>query len=238
MQRPGTRSTLLATLAVGAAVLLGTSVPRVAAAEPLPACRYDDVLTRYREYKYWRRTLLDPIYKVPSTYAPPNRVDTSAAGLNAGYSVRSLVISDLKAMASAARAAGARFSVQSAYRSYARQAAVFKAEVEKYGYQTALKQSARPGHSEHQLGTTLDFRSYGNFTPPWDYADWGTTKAGAWLRVNSWKYGFLMSYPKGKQSVTCYVYEPWHFRYVGRYQAKLVRDSGLTLRQWLWRYRR
>jgi zinc D-Ala-D-Ala carboxypeptidase len=104
-----------------------------------------------------------------------------------------------------------------------------------YGYAKAITQSARPGHSEHQLGTTLDFRSYGNSTPPWEYADWGTTAAGRWLAANAWRYGFVMSYPKGKMKVTCYTYEPWHYRYVGRPMAARVRESGLTLREYLWR---
>src|SRR4029079_7567934 len=69
----------------------------------------------------------------------------------------------------------------------------------------------------------------------WYYTDWGKTKAGAWLRANAWKYGFVMSYPKGKSTVTCYGYEPWHFRYVGRAEAAKVRASGLTLREYLWR---
>ena len=67
---------------------------------------------------------------------------------------------------------------------------------------------------------------------------WETTKAGAWLGANAWKYGFVMSYPKGKTSVTCYMYEPWHFRYVGRTVAKAVHDSKLTLREYLWRQQR
>ena len=46
--------------------------------------------------------------------------------------------------------------------------------------------------------------------------DWATTKAGKWLGANAWKYGFIMSYPKGKTSLTCYMYEPWHFHYIGR----------------------
>ena len=83
------------------------------------------------------------------------------------------------------------------------------------GYAAALKSSARAGHSEHQLGTTVDFRSYGG-SAPWYYADWGRSKAGAWLKSNAWKYGFVMSYPKGKTTLTCYAYEPWHYRYVGR----------------------
>jgi D-alanyl-D-alanine carboxypeptidase len=64
--------------------------------------------------------------------------------------------------------------------------------------------------------------------------DWGKSKAGKWLKANAWKYGFVMSYPKGKTAVTCYTYEPWHYRYVGRPLAKDVRDSTLTLREFLW----
>ena len=104
----------------------------------------------------------------------------------------------------------------------------------KVGYAKALLSSARAGHSEHQLGTTLDLRSYGG-SAPWNYKDWGTTKAGAWLKANAWKYGFVMTYPKGKTSVTCYQYEPWHYRYVGRDTARKVRASGLTLREYLWK---
>ena len=156
------------------------------------------------------------------------------AGLNSGHRVRAFVIADLKAMARAARAAGARLAVQSAFRSYSTQKSTFAYWSRVSGYSAALKSSARAGHSEHQLGTTIDFRSYGG-SAPWYYSDWGTTKAGAWLKKNAWKYGFVMAYPKGKTSVTCYSYEPWHYRYMGRAEAAKVRSSGLTLRQYLWR---
>jgi D-alanyl-D-alanine carboxypeptidase len=147
--------------------------------------------------------------------------------------VRKLVVADLKAMATAARAAGARLAVQSAYRSYATQRATFDYWVRLHGYAYALKESARAGHSEHQLGTSLDFRSYGG-PAPWDVTDWATTRAGKWMKANAWKYGFILSYPKGKTDVTCYMYEPWHYRYVGRDRAIWVRASGLTLREFLW----
>ncbi len=137
-------------------------------------------------------------------------------------------------MTRAARAAGARLAVQSAFRSYSTQASTFAYWSRVSGYAAALKSSARAGHSEHQLGTTVDFRSYGG-SAPWYYADWGKTRAGAWLRANAWKYGFVMSYPKSRIGVTCYAYEPWHYRYVGRSVAAAVRRSGLTLREYLWR---
>ena len=98
-------------------------------------------------------------------------------------------------MASAARLAGARFSVQSAYRSYATQKATFDYWVRVDGYAKAVKESARAGHSEHQLGTTLDFRSYGG-PAPWDSLDWATTRAGKWLKANAHRYGFAMFHPK------------------------------------------
>ena len=217
------------------AVALATGVAStVVSAAALPPCRVADVATANRSYTDWQRTLLDTTYKLPSSYVPPGLHSTSEAGLNTGQRVRGFMISDLRAMARAARGAGARLAVQSAYRSYSTQAATFSYWVRVSGYAAAIKSSARAGHSEHQLGTTIDFRSYGG-SAPWYYADWGKTRAGTWLRNNAWRYGFIMSYPKAKTTVTCYAYEPWHFRYVGRKLAAAIRSSGLTLREYLWR---
>ena len=216
-------------------VALATGVAStVVSASALPPCRVADVMTANRTYNDWQRTLLDTTYKLPSSYVPPGLHSTTEAGLNTGQRVRGFMISDLRAMASAARGAGARLAVQSAYRSYSTQAATFSYWVRVSGYAAAIKSSARAGHSEHQLGTTIDFRSYGG-SAPWYYADWGKTRAGTWLRNNAWRYGFIMSYPKAKTTVTCYAYEPWHFRYVGRKLAAAIRASGLTLREYLWR---
>jgi D-alanyl-D-alanine carboxypeptidase len=230
-RRPDARRRLLIA-ALAASLLAGFAVTSTASA--LPSCRVGDVLTKHRTYADWNRSLVDLYYRLPSTYAPADRKSTSYAGLNGGFTVRSFVIADLKAMASAARKAGARLAVQSAYRSYSTQLSTFKYWVKVDGYAKALKTSARAGHSEHQLGTTLDFRSYGG-SAPWYYKDWANTKAGAWMKANAWRYGFVMTYPKYKTSVTCYEYEPWHYRYVGRAVAAQVRASGLTLREYLWR---
>jgi D-alanyl-D-alanine carboxypeptidase len=205
------------------------------AAGPLPACRYDDVRTDHTAYSQWRITLLDPIFKVPQAYKPPKLVSVKQAGFNGGGKVRRLLIDDLAALARAARQADAPLRVVSAYRSYDTQASLFRREVRNKGEAAARISVARPGHSEHQLGTALDFGSGGNGAKPWQ-GDWGQTKAGAWMRHNGWKFGFVMSYPKGKKSVTCYKYEPWHWRYVGREMAADIRASGLTLREYLWRH--
>ena len=97
----------------------------------------------------------------------------------------------------------------------------------------ALKESARPGHSEHQLGTALDFRSAAG-PPAWELDDWAQTPAGAWMAEHAPRFGFVMSYPRGEEETVCYAYESWHYRYVGRDVARTVRESGLTLREWLW----
>jgi D-alanyl-D-alanine carboxypeptidase len=222
------------------AVLLLTTLagPPSALAGNLPRCpAYDDILTKQRAYTDWRRTLLDTIYRLPKGYAPPGMADTSKAGFSRGHLVRHQLLDDLKALGSAARAAGARLDIQSSYRSYATQQASFNYWVNAFGYATALRGSARPGHSEHQLGTAIDFKSYGGGAP-WMIGgyDWGTSRAGRWLARHAWRYGFAMSYPPNSFRRACYDYEPWHFRYFGRDIARRVHDSGLVPRVWLWRH--
>jgi D-alanyl-D-alanine carboxypeptidase len=186
---------------------------------PLPTCDYVDLPTARASYADWATTVLDTVFRLPSGYAP--------------FFVRTIAVSDLKAMVEAASADGAHLAVQSAYRSYTGQVLTFNGWVRQVGYGEALKTSARPGHSEHQLGTAIDFRSVGGGSP-WNYPDWAKTPEGAWLAANAWTFGWVMSYPSGQSAVSCYRYEPWHYRYVGRTMAAAVHDAGTTLRQWLW----
>ena len=201
-------------------------------AGPLPACRYDDIMTTPRGYDAWSTTLVDTILRVPRSYVPPDLVSVSQAGIAGRGKVRAIVIDDLRAMAEAAAAAGNAIGVQSAYRSYASQQAVFAGWVAGYGYASALTFSARPGHSEHQLGLAIDFRSDPGGSP--FKGSWGSTPAGAWMKKHAWEYGFIRSYPPNEQRVTCYASEAWHYRYVGRDLAAAIHASGLTLREYLW----
>jgi D-alanyl-D-alanine carboxypeptidase len=213
--------------------------PPTAAPTPIPApagppaCAYADVLTRHHGYADWPISLLDTIHHLPADYAPTDLVDSSAAGVGGGYLVRSIAIADLRALADAARAAGTPIQLASGYRSHAQQHATFQHWVEVGGYEQALRTSARAGHSEHQLGTTVDVTSAGG-APPWEYADWATTPAGSWMTANAWRYGFVMSYPRGSFAETCYDYEPWHYRYVGRELAARIRGEGRAPRLVLW----
>jgi LAS superfamily LD-carboxypeptidase LdcB len=218
----------------GAWVKVGAALTHAVGRAPgPPPCVYQDVLTSRQGYDQHATTLMDPTYMLPSWYAPGDLVDTSAAGLNGGYLVRSIVAADLAAMARDAAGAGAPIVVVSAYRSYAQQAATFDYWVSVGGYEHALLTSARAGHSEHQLGTTIDVTSLGG-AAPWTYADWASTPAGAWMAANAWRYGFVMTYPQGATATSCYSYEPWHYRYVGTEIAAALQGSGLTLRQAIW----
>ena len=117
----------------------------------------------------------------------------------------------------------------SGYRSYDRQAEIYK--------QTWLQSpetlmfSARPGESEHQTGLAMDVSSPGvDYELEQSFAD---TPEGIWLAQYAPVYGFIIRYPRDKESITGYPYEPWHLRYVGRGIARQIADSGLSLDEYL-----
>jgi D-alanyl-D-alanine carboxypeptidase len=234
MTAPARVAAALAVLAVLLLGPIGAGDAAVRAMGPLPACRYDDILTTPRGYADWSKTLVDTILRVTKSYVPPDLVPVTEAGVpGSKRTIRAIAIDDLRAMGDAARAAGAPIGVQSAYRSYTEQKSVFDGWVARLGYKEALKVSARQGHSEHQLGLAIDFRS-DPATPLTLHTDWEDTAAGKWMAAHAWEYGWVMSYPKGKSKLTCYSYEPWHFRYVGRELAALIHASGKTPREYLW----
>ena len=113
----------------------------------------------------------------------------------------------LQALSKAAKKAGLNLVFSSAYRSWIYQRDLFQGYVNKDGVATADRYSARAGHSQHQLGTVIDF---GSITP--EFAD---TDEGKWLAEHAGEYGLSMSYPDGQEALTGYQYEPWHFRYLG-----------------------
>ena len=197
-------------------------------------CTVRDVQTPYQAYPDHDLTVLDWTYAVTRSYAPRDLVPASRAGFSGSSApklVRDDVIYDLAALRAAAAADGRQLQIQSAYRSYAAQVDTLAYWVSAMGYEAALRRSARPGHSEHQLGTTFDFTSGG--IAPWNHADWAATPVGGWMAANAWRYGFVMSYPRGATASTCYDYEPWHYRWIGRDDAAAARTSGLTLREYL-----
>lgn len=202
--------------------------------ESLPVCAFGDVKTPLTKESDWALTLVDTELEVPSDYVPDDLVGAYTAGIPSYQKVRGVMIPELTDMAKAAAAAGAPLDIASGYRDYWTQVDTFAHWVSEKGTWGALIDSARPGHSEHQLGLAIDFETPGG-PDPWNVHDFATdTAAGKWLYANAWRYGFVLSYPEGATSKTCYEYEPWHYRYVGVAEAAAVRYSGLTLREWLW----
>lgn len=176
--------------------------------------------------------LLDLLWRLPPGFEPPDLVPVRQAGFPSDLQVRAVVVDDLRAMREAAEADGLTLAVQSAYRSEAYQDQVHRGWVALLGAEQAALTSARPGHSEHQLGTAVDLRS-ADGPPAWDLEDWALTPEGAWVAVHAHRFGFLISYPMGSLATTCYDYEPWHLRWVGRELAAEVHASDLPLRAYL-----
>ncbi|MFO7531259.1 MAG: M15 family metallopeptidase [Candidatus Limnocylindrales bacterium] len=235
---PPSLESAVAALASTAVTLAGGSASSAEPAtsiEPakirLPACEIQDIRTRYGQVRHWKRTLLDTNLRLRQSYQPRDLVSVSSAGIAGSGKVRKVMIADLQALAAAARRAGKPLAVRSAYRSYDYQKSLFDHYVRTQGYTAAIRFSARAGHSEHQLGTTVDFTTAPNVPLRTTF---GESPSGKWLARNGWKYGFIMSYPKGKRSVSCYGYEPWHWRYFGRDTARKIHESGQVPRRHLY----
>lgn len=115
--------------------------------------------------------------------------------------------------------------IRSSFRSYETQEELYDRYAERDGKDEADRYSARPGYSEHQSGLAFDVNSIDD--------EFENTPEGKWLAENCWKYGFIIRYPKDKEEVTGYMYEPWHIRYLGKDVAEKVYESGLTLEEYL-----
>jgi D-alanyl-D-alanine carboxypeptidase len=168
--------------------------------------------------------LVDKGHALPDGYAPGDLVplvknDAYGIGRN-DLSLRAGAEKALREMALAARKDGAYLVASSSYRSYEYQVQVYERNVRLMGQAAADRESARPGRSQHQLGTVVDF---GSITD--DYAQ---TTAGRWLAGNAAEFGWSLSFPDGYEAVTGYRWECWHYRYVGvpaaRFQKKWFSD--------------
>ena len=123
---------------------------------------------------------------------------------------------------------GYRIVAVSAYRDYNYQKDLFNYYVNTKGLDYALSCSAKAGHSEHQTGLALDVEGSNS-----DYDEFEKSKEFEWMKENAYKYGFILRYPKGKEHITGFKYEPWHYRYVGENIAKYIYENNLTLEEYL-----
>ncbi|MEK9199864.1 M15 family metallopeptidase [Lysinibacillus halotolerans] len=156
-------------------------------------------------------------YPLPADFAPGENKEARAA---------------FEKMAADAKTAGFELNAFSTYRSYEYQEVLYNNYVSRDGKENADRYSARPGYSEHQTGLAFDIGEKGK-EDLWLTAEFGESEAGKWLVENAHKYGFILRYPKGKEAITGYMYESWHFRYLGVELATKVKESNLTLEEYL-----
>lgn len=135
----------------------------------------------------------------------------------------------LNKMIAEAKQEGVNIKSFSDFRTYSYQAELYNKYVNKNGKKLADTYSARPGYSEHQTGLAFDM--CGN--SPSFSEGFAETKEGMWIANNDHRFGFIISYPKGKEHITGYKYEPWHIRYVGVELSNKIKNSGLTLDEYL-----
>ncbi|WP_429608034.1 M15 family metallopeptidase [Bacillus albus] len=125
---------------------------------------------------------------------------------------------------------GIQLNAVSGYRSYDYQKRLYENNVKRKGQEHTDRFSAKPGHSEHQTGLTMDVsaKSANNELE----LSFAKTKEGKWLKENAHRAGFIIRYPKEKENVTGYAYEPWHIRYVGDIAEKIYKEK-LTLEEYV-----
>ncbi len=143
--------------------------------------------------------------------------------------VRSEIYDILKKMIDDAKKDGLNLYVVSAFRSYNTQKYLFNNSKKKNGLDYALTYSAKPGHSEHELGLAVDLNT--------TQEKFKNTKEYAWLKSNSFKYGFVERYPEDKVFITGYGYEPWHYRYLGVDIATKMYEEDITYEEYLVKYK-
>lgn len=166
----------------------------------------------------------------PSDLVAPNIPLSFDEDLPKRY-VRREAAAALEQLFAAAKAENIELLGASGYRSYDRQEAIFASNVAQKGEEAARKVSAVAGQSEHQTGLAMDVTSkYVGFDL---IEEFGETKEGIWLKENAHKYGFIIRYPKGKEAITGYSYEPWHIRFVGKDVAAAIYQNGYTFEEYL-----
>ena len=168
--------------------------------------------------------LVNKYHALPQDYAPA----LEALGYPYGSgSLRPEAAAAFRAMADAAREDGIRLQSVSAYRSYQRQESIYSRYLSQDSQASVDSYSARPGHSEHQTALALDINTASLS------AHFENTSAYAWLVEHCAEYGFILRYPQGKEDITGYRFEPWHYRYVGTEAAQACMSKNLTFEEYL-----
>ena len=176
---------------------------------------------------YTYTTLVNKNNKLPASYTPNDLEDISLDYAEEGKKLRKEAKDSFEKLSFDAYKLGYEIKAVSAYRDYYYQKQLFDYYVKEKGLDYALKCSAKAGHSEHQTGLAVDVEGSNH-----DYNKFIDTKEYLWLKDNAHKYGFILRYPKGKEYITGFKFEPWHYRYVGKIAAYMY-EHNLTLEEYL-----
>lgn len=173
---------------------------------------------------------LDTIYviankyiKLPKDYKPNNLKEISLTYSIGGMYLVENAKEAFEELAKTAKEEGYTIRAMSTYRSYTKQENLYNGYVQQNGVEATDKDTARPGHSEHQTGLSVDVDN-----SKISYNKFETTNEFTWMQNNAYKYGFILRYPKGKEFITGYVYESWHYRYVGKEIANYIHEHNIT----------
>jgi D-alanyl-D-alanine carboxypeptidase len=178
--------------------------------------------------------LVNKQFMLPKTYKPndlvyPDVLFTYKEKIEKRM-MRKVAAEALEKLFAGAKKDGVYLAGVSAYRSHATQTSVFNSYVKKDGEEKAKTYSAVPGHSEHETGLAIDVAGSDGKCAIEDC--FAGTKEANWLGKHAAEYGFILRYPKGKESITGYQYEPWHIRYVGIEISQVIADKGITLEEY------
>ena len=191
-----------------------------ASAQGLPAPPDIDVTS-------WEYILASADHPLPDGYAPP---EISHVG-SREIPMDSRVADSMYSFAVDCEDGGYEVYLSSGYRSYDERKSLFDAKVEDYGYEEAAKIVLPPGTSEHQTGLCCDITDV--YRSPKTPSVLEQTETFQWLNAHCEQYGFILRYPEDKQEITDIIYEPWHFRYVGKEAAKYIKENNLCLEEFL-----
>ena len=171
--------------------------------------------------------LVNKTYRLTQAYEPPDLVQVGVPRLTSDVRMRREAAGMLEALFEAALGDGCKLVAVSGYRSYDRQAAIYRRKVSSLGSEgKAGLLVAPPGASEHQLGLAMDVGRRGN---PILNAAFGSSREGQWLADNAHRFGFIIRYKAEWTADTGYSYEPWHQRYVGADHARALRALDIPL---------
>ena len=174
--------------------------------------------------------IINKKHTLPEDYEPGDLVSPNVMKMKDSCTMREEASKALEKMFEAASDEGLKLLLVSGYRSYSYQKSLFDIYTARDGEEAANRYSAKAGQSEHQTGLAADLGAADQACLLKEcFKD---SEEGKWLKENSYLFGFILRYPQEKEEITGYVYEPWHFRYIGLQEAYLVHESGLTLEEY------